>query len=209
MEAKHSNRALWQQLPNEIVQTLGQYLADAEWAATRSTCRHWRDNITAAINVLEIDVERLPHRWMMVICCVRCIFPRLQTCILLIGSRITEDMFAERMLSLSISLSLRELELRYLPCLGPLLGATLLALSPVTEMRLLCSLKLSGGPTPAAAELAALSSLRHLEELEILPHIMVVLPAAASWQQQMHMQVVQCCMVLLMSTLKPCPACLV
>lgn len=43
-------------------QLAGQYMAAPEWASARSTCRHWRDHITCGIELLEIDLERLPHR---------------------------------------------------------------------------------------------------------------------------------------------------
>jgi hypothetical protein len=87
-------------------QLIGTYMGAAEWAAARETCGAWRAQVTGGVDLLELDLERLPHRWMMVLACVRAIFPRLRSAVLLVGSRVPGPMFAERMLELAVTLPL-------------------------------------------------------------------------------------------------------
>ena len=94
------------------MQILGESLSTQEWASARSACKHWHDNITANIEVLDVDLERESHRWIMVMGCVKRIFPQLHSIVLLVGSRVSQQLFKERMLELSILINVQDLEVR-------------------------------------------------------------------------------------------------
>jgi len=72
-----------------------------EWAAARLVCRHWRAHVTVGVQVLELDLERVPHRWCMVGVSVKRLFPRLRSVALLVGTRVDAAAFGERMAELS------------------------------------------------------------------------------------------------------------
>ncbi|KAI8465641.1 MAG: hypothetical protein J3K34DRAFT_83827 [Monoraphidium minutum] len=161
--------ATWASAPSELIQELGLCLGTREWAAARLACRHWRAHVTAGITLLELDLERSPHRWAMVGGAVRRLFPRLRSAALLVGTRVGAAEFADRMAELALMMDLPELELRYVPVASPRLGSVLADVSGVAELMCLRVLKLSGGPTPSVDCIQALSRLRRLSELEVLP----------------------------------------
>jgi hypothetical protein len=132
-----------------LLQELGGFLGAREWAAARLVCRHWRRHVTAGVDLLELDLERSPHRWAMVTGSVRRLFPRLRAVTLLVGTRVGPGEFSDRMAELSFAIDLPELELRYVPASAPRLGAVLADVRGVAELPLLRVLKLSGGPTPS------------------------------------------------------------
>ncbi|WIA21335.1 hypothetical protein OEZ85_000562 [Tetradesmus obliquus] len=164
-----ATRAAWNTLPEEIVQVLGLHLDAEGWAAARSTCKGWR-NIQSGIKLLEIDLERDAHRWMMVLTCVARLFPHLSCAILLVGNRISPALFQQRMEALAITgMKLQELELRFVYAAKPMIGSWLEDLSGVTHLRQLSVLRLAGGATPPPSFFAQLSGMRQLEVLELLP----------------------------------------
>ncbi|KAF6254274.1 hypothetical protein COO60DRAFT_335956 [Scenedesmus sp. NREL 46B-D3] len=167
-----ATQAAWNNLPEEIVQVLGLHLDSKGWTAARSTCKGWK-NIQSGIKVLEIDLERDAHRWMMVLTCVARLFPRLSSVILLVGNRVSPAaMFAQRMEALSITCTkVQELELRFVYSSRPMLGYWLDDPSGVTHLGQLSALRLTGGATPEPDFFAQLSSLRHLEVLAFLPGV--------------------------------------
>uniref|UniRef100_A0A383VCX0 F-box domain-containing protein n=1 Tax=Tetradesmus obliquus TaxID=3088 RepID=A0A383VCX0_TETOB len=164
-----ATRAAWNTLPEEIVQVLGLHLDAEGWAAARSTCKGW-SNIQSGIKLLEIDLERDAHRWMMVLTCVARLFPHLSCAILLVGNRISPALFQQRMEALAITgMKLQELELRFVYAAKPMIGSWLEDLSGVTHLRQLSVLRLAGGATPPPSFFAQLSGMRQLEVLELLP----------------------------------------
>lgn len=134
--------------PLKTTQELGLCLGTREWAAARLACRHWRRHVTAGVQLLELDLERSPHRWAMVTASVRRLFPRLRSVTLLVGTRVTPSDFSDRMAELALTIDLSELELRYVPLAAPRLGSALGDVRGVAELLGLKVLKLSGGPTP-------------------------------------------------------------
>jgi hypothetical protein len=56
------------------------------------------------VQLLELDLERSPHRWAMVGSSVRRLFPRLRSVTLLVGTRVGADAFAERMAELAFTI---------------------------------------------------------------------------------------------------------
>lgn len=58
-----------------------------EWAAARLVCRHWRANICARVQALDLDLESDGHRWCMVTAAARRLFPKLRSLALLVGAR--------------------------------------------------------------------------------------------------------------------------
>ena len=63
--AQSGEQSIWANLPKEIVEALGLYLDASGWAAARGTCKNFA-SITHGIGLLEIDLERDAHRYVLV-----------------------------------------------------------------------------------------------------------------------------------------------